>query len=91
MRNFAALHDAACPEPPQLPAELWAYIFQQLTMKDWACAASTCRALWAVQPYPAGMCRICLDDTCWPGMQKGADSMAPRLLSVLRATGPTYY
>ncbi|CAL5221325.1 g3499 [Coccomyxa viridis] len=66
MRKFAVRPDAACREAPQLPAELWEYIFRHLSIKDWACAAATCRPFWAVQPYRAGMCRICLDKTGSP-------------------------
>ena len=71
MRKFAVRPDAACREAPQLPAELWEYIFRHLSIKDWACAAATCRPFWAVQPYRAGMCRICLDKTGSP-LSEGA-------------------
>ncbi len=89
MRKPAVLHDGACSGPPQLPAELWEYIFLHLSIKDWARAAAACRAFWAVQPYRAGMCCICLDRAYSPGMRDGAASKSPMLLSALHATGPS--
>ena len=51
-------YDDAGPELAQLPAEPWAKIFRQMTIKEWGRAAGTAKALWAATPYPHGTCLI---------------------------------
>ncbi len=72
MSEPTELHDAAGPEPPQLPAELWAKIFRQMTVKEWARAAGTAKALWAASPYPHNTCLISVASACVPGPEGAA-------------------
>ena len=36
-------------QSPQLSEELWTYIGQYMTLKEWAQAAGTCAAAWGAQ------------------------------------------
>ena len=89
MRKSAVFHDAAGSEAPQLPAELWEHVFWHLSVKDWACAAATCTAFWALQPYRAGMCRMCLDRACSSGAAGAASEVYKAVVSTACITNTT--
>ena len=61
------LQDAAGPEVPELPAELWAKIFRKMSVKEWARAAGTARALWAASPYPPSTLLVSYRGSYRPG------------------------
>lgn len=88
MSESTKLHDAACPEPQQLPAEVWAKIFRKMTIEDWARAAGTTQASWAANPYPHSTCFVSLTSACVPGLEGAHAALGfLTLLTVLRATG----
>ncbi len=90
MSESTKLHDAACPEPQQLPAEVWAKIFRKMTIEDWARAAGTTQASWAANPYPHSTCFVSLTSACVPGLEGAHAALGFLTLpTVLRATGIT--
>ena len=86
MTESTRLHDAACCEPQQPPAEVWSKIFRYMRIDEWARAAGTSKASWAANPYPHSTCLISVTSACVPGGE-GAALDFLTLLTVVHVTG----